>query len=346
MSNRQRNSDAVSFNDDTSPDSRLTTGRRVSVNAQVVAEDSVDWYYRILHRCAPVPAELKSTRVWVIFQSLPPEEREKIWSGLSKVRIHVVDPRPYSQHWDDVVNAAWRRDDATRLIRQFALEGMPSAKAFLDQLEILTAQSVLADSFAARVQRIGRYLRDELMFFARDEDRSEESVVDLQDFSQDAKPIVRKVSNWSAKSAATFHEPMDCFLSPDEDILNLRYFPNDLMRKRMMSRVLQAHAFDKGDRQQLELLESARKNILLTLRPFDSLTELDEAAPYSEVDSSESYLIQAADSAAGIAARILETENLVALVSHFSYVSYNGRRISVADAEEELRQQRSRRKVL
>jgi hypothetical protein len=111
----------------------------------------------------------------------------------------------------------------------------------------------------------------------------------------------------------------------------------------MESRVLQTHAFDKGDCQQISLLENARKEILQTLRGFDSLMNIREIKPYSQVDSSQSYFIQAADIAAGIATRILETDNLEGLVTRFSYVTYNGRRMSMADAEEEVRRLRSRR---
>jgi hypothetical protein len=48
-------------------------------------------------------------------------------------------------------------------------------------------------------------------------------------------------------------------------------------------------------------------------------------------------LVQATDIAAGIASKVLETQNLAAVVSHFEYVTFNGRRFSVAEAEEELR---------
>jgi hypothetical protein len=337
------NSDAVSFNDDSSPDGRTTSGQKISVNAQVIAEYSTDWYYRILRYCASVTGELKSTQAWPVFQGLSWEERKRIWIGLSKVRIHVVDPRPYRKQWNEVVSAAWRCDDATEIIGQFVLQGVPGARQFLNQLEIYTAESVLSDSFAVRLHRASRYLRDELMLFGIGDDTDEENPICIRDFGQDAKPMVRKVSNWAAKSAATFHESMDCLLDPGQGSSDSPFFSTNLVRRRMESRVLQTHAFDKGDCQQISLLENARKEILQTLRGFDSLMNIREIKPYSQVDSSQSYFIQAADIAAGIATRILETENLEGLVTRFSYVTYNGRRMSMADAEEEVRRLRSRR---
>jgi hypothetical protein len=65
-----------------------------------------------------------------------------------------------------------------------------------------------------------------------------------------------------------------------------------------------------------------------------------ETKPYSQLSSKDSYLLQAAEIAAGIASKIVETQNLVAAVSSFEYVSYNGRRVSVSEAEEELRRMR------
>jgi len=85
----------------------------------------------------------------------------------------------------------------------------------------------------------------------------------------------------------------------------------------------------------LELLESARENILKNLsEPYEFQLE---AKPYSQTDCKDSFQVQAADIAAGIASKILETLNLVAVVSSFEYVTYNGRRLSVNEAEEELR---------
>jgi hypothetical protein len=61
---------------------------------------------------------------------------------------------------------------------------------------------------------------------------------------------------------------------------------------------------------------------------------------YIEVESSESYYVQAADFAAGIASDLFSRERLTGVVLRFEYVTYNGRRISLADAEEEIKRQR------
>ncbi len=169
---------------------------------------------------------------------------------------------------------------------------------------------------------------------AEEGDAVEDQILTLRDFGNEVKPLVRKVSIWAAKSAATFHEALDCFLGFDEEV---RYFPNEIVRRRMKSRILKTHAFDRGDQGHLELLESARSNILKNLRDPYMPERPGETKPYTQLDSAFSYPVQAADIAAGIASKLLETQSLVTVVSAFEYVTYNGQRISVADAEEELR---------
>jgi hypothetical protein len=160
----------------------------------------------------------------------------------------------------------------------------------------------------------------------------------LRGFGHDVKPLVRKVSTWAAKSAAAFHEALDCFWNLDGET---RIYQNDIIRRRMKARVLDTHVFDMGDKKQLELLESMRGSILENLREpggwYAGLKTESRIKPYSETDSKDSYLVQAADIAAGIASKILEGQNLVAVVTSFEYVTYNGRRLAVSDAEEEVR---------
>ena len=56
---------------------------------------------------------------------------------------------------------------------------------------------------------------------------------------------------------------------------------------------------------------------------------------FSELESKESYYIQAADFAAGIASDIYAREKLIGVVTRFEYVAFNGVRISRTEAEEE-----------
>src|SRR6266404_6176796 len=104
-----------SFNDDSSPHTHLTAGLKVSIDAQVSPGNSLDWYYQLVTMFPNIPAEveLKSKSVLPKFNSLTREQREEIWRrGLSRVRIHIVDPRPYKASIDGTLRSAFKRDDA------------------------------------------------------------------------------------------------------------------------------------------------------------------------------------------------------------------------------------------
>ncbi|MGA2300547.1 MAG: hypothetical protein ABSG77_07625 [Candidatus Acidiferrum sp.] len=148
-----------------------------------------------------------------------------------------------------------------------------------------------------------------------------------------SKSTVRKAVSLSAKSASTFHEALDCFLELNE---TFEVFPSPLVRLRMESRVLQPHTFDKEtDPRPIELLERTRSAILGNLRRYEGSERMPKK--YLEAPSEGSYFLQAADIAAGFASRTWEESGFVAVVSNFEYVTYNGKRLSVSDAEEEVR---------
>ena len=111
---------------------------------------------------------------------------------------------------------------------------------------------------------------------------------------------------------------------------------------RMLRRMQPTHAFDAGDDQQLRLLEEARQNVLSELT-VDGPLFMKPRPGITKVTSENSYFIQAADFASGIASNIYTFYGLLGVVSKFEYVTYNGRRVSQADAEEE-RRRRTRRK--
>jgi hypothetical protein len=173
-----------------------------------------------------------------------------------------------------------------------------------------------------------------------DDNADHTPVVNVDDFGHNAKPMVRIVSMWSAKSAAAFHAAVDCIQDFEEEIATFRFFPERIIRRRMQSRMLDRHAFDKGDQRIFDLLEHARSNILRNLRWAESKYALEMNTGYLQIESRESYFGQAADIAAGIASHLFERTGLMEIVSSFEYVSYNGTRVSLADAAEAQRRNR------
>jgi len=157
---RPGNPDAVSFNDDTSLDGRVNRGPKIFVNAQVFRENPVEleWFFRLLLLCPNIAGELKSDVVWSQFGALRSVDRELIWSGLAKVRIHIVDPRPHVQRVNDILRKAWHRNDAPELLARMSAEGVFGANKLRAKLVKFTADSILMDSTAVRVHQLSRAL--------------------------------------------------------------------------------------------------------------------------------------------------------------------------------------------
>jgi hypothetical protein len=108
----------------------------------------------------------------------------------------------------------------------------------------------------------------------------------------------------------------------------------------MLAPLTDVHAFDKGDVQQMLVLEGVRGKLIRTISdhpgPFSRMY-MDLSAPkYREVDSKDTLFGQAADIAAGIASMLFQREGISALVTRFEHVTYNGQRMCQADIAEVL----------
>jgi hypothetical protein len=335
--------DAVSLNDDTCLDGRVNRPK-IFVNAQLFRQNTVEleWFFRLLSLCPNVAGELKSEAVWSQFKALRSDGRDLVWNGLAKVRIHIVDPGPHIERTNDVLRKAWHRHDAPELLAHMSAEGVLGASRLRDQLVKFTAESILMDSTAVQVHQLGRALGSFYLShpFFESHNSTVKDPIQVKNFDDKPRSLLRDVTAWTAKSAAAFESALHCVEDMEEEIQSFRYFPEQLVKRKMESRVLDRHAFDEGHPHHIELLEDARACILETLsNPMSWLQrkKKTEQPGYAQFDSRESYFGQAADIAAGFARHLLEEEGLVGGVSRFEYVTYNGERMSLIDAEEQAR---------
>jgi hypothetical protein len=88
-------SESVSFTDDTSPDTRNTKERNVSIHAKVRRETPLDWYYDLIYLCRNIKGELKSKDAVKTYKNMRRYERAKLWDTLKEVQINITDPLPY-----------------------------------------------------------------------------------------------------------------------------------------------------------------------------------------------------------------------------------------------------------
>jgi|GEM_PF-2879091 len=337
---------AISFSDEGSPDSRVT-GEKICINGQVNRDLSLDWYYKIIQLFPDVQGELKSKEVAEGFKRFPAGIRNAVWVGLARVKIHIVDPRSHRHRINNILRRAWKNADAPNLLKRWEKQGLPNARFLSLQLRKMVADSILQDSTAMRVQFLGRAFLDPFgmlkpddeskLFFVRSEKPSK-PLISTEDFKK-PKSLIRDAASWAAKSSSAFHSALDAAQFPAEnDAMTYRLDVGDLLRRKMAQELLPVHAFDDGNRKQLDLLDEARSSVFQELAAHDHVYGLMIGRPgIVPVESKESFYTQAADIAAGIASHIYASEGLIGVVERFEYVSYNGVRVSRSDAEQEMK---------
>jgi hypothetical protein len=343
--------DAISFNDDRSLDSRKTDRVKVYVNGQVDRSLSLDWFYKLLWLFPDLPpGELKSAIIVAKFKDLPSEIRDNVWRSLHRVRIHIVDPRTYLRRVENLLRELLDDDFAADKLRRKANDGDFPSRYFLSQMQNHAAESLLNDSAAFRAERYGRlmsrpFFLEEIPLqaspFSHRPTVTDTSLLTVEDFRHGHdQATIRNIAQWSAKAAAAFHSALDAIESrtDDNEAEIYRFDMGRGIRTRMIQALRPSHAFDKGNAQHMGLLERSRDGMMDTLSANDAFfSAIARPSKYVELESKSSYYVQAADFAAGIATDIYTSEKLIGVVRRFEYVTFNGRRVSRSDAEEEMR---------
>jgi uncharacterized protein DUF3800 len=335
----------VSFNDDSSPDQRLT-GEKVSIHAQVMPGKDLTWYYNIIPLFPVTGEELKSRRVIETFNAMPSGKREAYWrNGLSDVRIHIVDPTLPKRRIESMLRSVFRRDDALQWLEREVRDGNPVARTILGfAREHLAESIILFNSSAGKLHHLIEFHKKDSYIPPGSSRASEDEPlpISLTDFGCNSRSVVRKATEWSTKSAAAFHDGIDDYYDALRwDFENVRFLTMGRSLQSILPRLNERHAFDRGDEKQLRALESFRRKTvsnIMAASPYYLHPRLLLGKAYEHEESHESVLVQAADFAAGIASYFYtEPRGLVEIVSRFAYVTFNGKRISMTDAEEIIR---------
>jgi hypothetical protein len=164
---------------------------------------------------------------------------------------------------------------------------------------------------------------EELMPYVVEEPPKE---FDFTPFERSRKNVVNVLSAFLSKSESVFCEALDGM-----DKLIERGTQSPMLVAFQLSRTLsEQHAFDKGDTREVEWIDGERREVLRRIDRHGMFPA--QPAPLPELDSRASFLVQAADFAAGIAREMWSRNSLPHLVDTFDYVTYNGRRISEGEA--------------
>lgn len=328
--------EAASFTDDTSPDLRSGKKRNVSISAKVNRETPLDWYYDLISLCRNIKGELKSSDVLAAYKTMKRYERAKMWDTLKEVQINIIDPLPYQAEIHQTVKQAFKRNDIIDEIRQRAIANDPHAKWMVELMNNQTAESILFDAPSARLAWQVHYSQHRFAYRYGSKGNGFgpprfDHKIHLDGFkSKKAGSIIRAVTEWTAKSASAFSEA-----------INSVTFNEYMMHHPLMNPVYRAlrksHAFDEGNQKSIDLMESERKAILGHMRRLLYWDESHRLKPLrGGIKSHESFFMQAADIAAGIAKYLYENGEILAVTLHFEYVMLNGERISQNDAYETM----------
>jgi hypothetical protein len=329
---------AASFTDDTS---LPYAGCRVSIHAQIIREHKLGWYFFLKDHTPHNNGEFKDQAMDTFF-TLAEADREKVFKTLRTVRIHIVDPRPYTVDLNEALQRHLpkgttmshflkRLDASTRHlahVRQSALEHI--------------ATSILRDAPAERLKmeyRAWEYsagirvrpIEDSAYMDAVAEPEPDQSRFDLSPFEHKNANMLNDVANFVSASASVFFPALDEFDEAKDDY----FFTSPLAGPWLINSTLgHSHAFDEGHSHAVKWIEGQRADVLSRIDRNRHYYPAYLPQPLVELVSTESVPIQAADIAASIAREMWHRNNLPHLVSRFEYVTFNGERLSDTRAQQ------------
>lgn len=325
---------AVSFTDDVNADKRrLSSERPVSISAKVKPEKRLDWYYELLKLFGPSDREVKSKDVVPIFLALSKRDQAAIFDSLKEVQINIADSLPYEKRTHEMAVRLIGREDAIKEIRERAAAGDKYSIQLRELLNNHTAERILFDSPARKLSwniHFNRYVSFGYgLGNALGPSDPPWQPTSLLEFQSELKgAIVGTVTQYVSKSASVFSEPIDH---------TYEYYPwmwHD-PRNAVYGALKDEHAFDTGNSGPVRIMEQERRQIATQLTPYEPWYDDEDLPPYhGEVDSNDSYFVQAADIAAGIARYYYELGAVSEIRRRFDYVMFNGDRVTQDNADE------------
>jgi hypothetical protein len=323
---------AASFTDDTS---LPRVGCRVSIHAQIIREHQINWYFFLKNRTPHNNGEFKE-QVLDTFFALAETDREKVFKTLRTVRIHIVDPRPYTANLKDAL--------------QKHLPKGTTVSGFLTRLDASTKHlepiwQTTLEYVASRMLRDAPAERLKLEYSAWEytnglalippdmafQSQPAQMHFDLRPFKHRRASLLNDVANFISASASVFTPVIDEF----HDAIDDCFFTSPMAGPWLINSTLgRSHAFDEGHSHAVKWIEEQRADVLAQIDRNRHFYPVCLPQPLVELISTESVPIQAADIAAGLARELWHRNDLPHLVRRFEYVTFNGERLSETGAEQ------------
>jgi hypothetical protein len=325
--------EARSFTDETSPQ-KPSSDRKISIHGQVIKDLSLSWYYDLMKLYPGESAEVKSTRILQEFHNLPRDFRERVWSGMKRVIINIVDSLSYQTDLKQILSDIYENDKIHEMLKRNARQGDAFARQMLRRMDETVTLWIIQDSPPERLRRSMRphYFPGSLSFYLNRPDRNDDEI-DLSPFRAKRSSMTGKAVKYACKSGSVFN--------PARDQINpMLMLHNESWTRYMARRKLrESHAFDRGDDQSVKWIDNQRKAIARGGYDFnydenDNRCLGDGFGPLYSISSDTSSYTQSADIAAGFARQDYERYGIAAVAGRFDYVTLNGERITQDNAEE------------
>jgi len=328
---------AASFTDDTS---LPRVGYRVSIHAQIIREHQISWYFFLKDRTPHNRGEFKD-QVASTFFAMPEGDREKVFKTLRTVRIHIVDPRPYTVWLQDALQAYLPKGmSVTSFLKRLDASTRHLESLRSDALQLI-AKGILIDSPAERLKVKYREwecsnalhvtsLDDSVIMDTPFDAEPPVPSFDLTTFEHRHSNILNDVANFVSASASVFSPAIDEFEKAKDDCFFISPMAGPWLIHSTLGR---SHAFDEGHTHAVKWIEEQRCNVLAQIDHNRLFYPAHMPERLQELVSTESVPIQAADVAATLARELLQRSNLPELVKRFEYVTFNGERLSEDRAE-------------
>src|SRR2546423_3277626 len=120
--------EAKTFTDETSPRKPTPADRKVSIHGQVIKELPFNWFHDLNKLYPGEKPETKSVRILEEFHQLPSEFRDRIWNGMKRVIINIVDALPYQANYKRIIENIMKEDKTYKMLLLDAKKGNEFAK--------------------------------------------------------------------------------------------------------------------------------------------------------------------------------------------------------------------------
>jgi hypothetical protein len=315
-------------------------GCHVSIHAQISRDHRLGWYFFLKARTPHDRGEFKEQALNT-FLALAESDRENIFKTLSKARIHIVDPRPYTVHLHDALRRHLPKGTTmTHFLRR--LDRSTQHLAHVRQLALRDiATNILRDSPAERLKQEFENLYYIAGWDVVENDDSTDASpyqalkadsFDLTPFEHRKSSVLNDVANFVSASASVFSPVLDEFQAAQQDD---PYFHAPRAASWLVTHALaRPHAFDEGHNHEVEWIEQQRSGVLAHVERRGRFFRRPAPEPLQMLPSKDADPIQAADIAATIARELWYRNSLPHLMKRFEYITFNGERLSLGRAEQ------------